>query len=187
MTSKKSSKSKPLINKQALWLHATHRKLVEIDNPESADVITHDSYKYTSKTIMNQGTIPHITFLPRGKSDQIKAEIMRNAGLEDPEDLKQKKAKIREKTGIKKAKPEKNKNTRQLARLFNKYWNAYWISINRSLNRIKQAQQLFITKPNSDEAISIPFQILGVTPKAKKEEINKKKSKNYMDELMEVE
>ena len=184
---KKSSKSKPLINKQALWLHATHRKLVEIDNPESADVITHDSYKYTSKTIKNHGAIPHITFLPRGKSDQIKAEIMRNAGLEDPEDLKQKKAKIREKTGIKKAKPEKNKNTRQLARLFNKYWNAYWISINRSLNRIKQAQQLFITKPNSDETISIPFQILGVTPKAKKEEINKKKSKNYMDELMEVE
>ena len=177
---KKNSKSKPLINKQSLFLSALRKKLVELDDPDP-DIITHESYTYTETTRSGFGKIPKITFKPYGKNRKIKADIMRSSGIYDPA-VEKEIAKIRQKYNPIQA---NQKEDIILEKRFDSFWNAYWKSIRRSLNRIEQAQKLFIT--SGDEQISIPFQILGVTPKAKKEEINKKKSKNYMDELMEVE
>ena len=113
---------------------------------------------------------------------------MRSSGIYDPA-VEKEIAKIRQKYNPIQA---NQKEDIILEKRFDSFWNAYWKSIRRSLNRIEQAQKLFITNqdPNANEQISIPFQILGVTPNNQDKEKTLKSnsnSKNYMDELMEVE
>jgi hypothetical protein len=151
-------------------------------------VITHDSYEYHQTNLKGIGLIPKITFTPYGKSTQIKAQIIRKSNLNN-KSRKVEIDQIRAKFGLKTA---RDTETRILARLFESYWNNYWRSIKTALNRIEQAQKFFITDPTKSETISKPMQILmgnvvDVMPNDKRNENEQKKSKFYMDELMEVE
>ena len=155
-----------------------------MDDPDT-DIITHDSYEYHETNRKGIGTIPKITFKPYGKSTQIKAEIMRKANLDDQSRQKEI-AEIRTKLGLTTA---KDTETRILARLFESYWNNYWRSIRRSLDRIEEAQKLFITNPEGNETISKPMRIMMGNKAVVGNEIKEEKdmkSKSYMDELMEL-
>ena len=168
--------------KQALFLQSVTNQLKDMDDP---DIITYDSYVYHETNLKGIGTIPKITFKPYGKSTQIKAEIMRKANLDDRS--KQKKiAEIRTKFGLTTA---RDTETRILARLFESHWSNYWRGIRTALNRIEQAQKLFITNTEGNETISKPMRIMmgnkAVVGNETKEEKNMK-SKSYMDELMEL-
>jgi len=176
--------------KQSLFLIALHNKIKAIEDP-NPDIITHDSFEYHSTNLKGIGIIPKITFTPYGKSTQIKAEIIKSANIYD-KDLEREIDEIRTKFSPKKASETEN---RILARRFESYWNNYWRSIRTALNRIEQAQQIFITISNQEksETISEPMRIMmgtkaeAVVPNEAKKENEEKKSKSYMDELLEVE
>ena len=172
--------------KQELFLIAFRNKLKEIDDP-NPDIITHDSYEYIKKNLRGIGIIPKITFKPYGQGIRIKGEIMRSANIYD-KDIEREIDEIREKYGPKKTKDKEN---RILARRFESYWNNYWRGIRTALNRIEQAQKLFITDRTKNMTISEPMQIMmgtkaGVPNTEKQNNENIKEKKSYMDELMEV-
>lgn len=186
-------KTESRTTKQALFLQSLTNQLKDMDDLDP-DIITHDSYEYHEANLKGIGTIPKITFKPYGKSIQIKANIIRKANIKNPT-VEKEIEEIRKKHGIKTPRETEN---RILSRLFESYWNNYWRSIRRSLNRIEQAQKLFITNqdPNDNETISRPMHILvgntAIVPNKenqdeKNKQSNSKKSKSYMDELMEVE
>ena len=180
--------SKPLstITKQSLFLIALRNKLKAIDDP-NPDIITHDSYEYRKINLRGIGIIPKITFKPYGQGIRIKGEIMRSANIYD-KDIEREIDEIREKYGPKKTKDKEN---RILARRFESYWNNYWRGIRTALNRIEQAQKIFITtsNPQNKDQISEPMRIMmgtkAVVPN--KEEGNKQENRSYMDEHMELE
>ena len=177
-------KTQSRTTKQALFLKSLTNQLKDMDDP-NPDIITYDSYEYHETNLKGIGTIPKITFKPYGKSTQIKAEIMRKANLDNQSKQKEI-AEIRTKFGLTTA---RDTETRILARLFESYWSNYWRGIRTALNRIEQAQKLFITNTEGNETISKPMRIMmgnkAVVGNETKEEKNMK-SKSYMDELMEL-
>jgi len=191
MTPKTKSKQNR-IYKQKLFLVSLRDKLIEFDDPNPS-IITHDSYEYIVKNISGIGRIPAIRFFPYGRTVKIKADIMRSANIHDHK-LEKEIDEIRAKYTPKVA---KDKESRILARRFESYWNSYWRGVRTAINRIEQAQKLFIT--SKSETISKPMQILmgnKLNMIHKNNQTNQdnqtnqnnqnQKTKSYADELMEV-
>ena len=179
--------------KQEHFLIALRNKLKEMEDP-NPDIITHDSYTYHETTLAEYAKMPKIRFHPYGKSKIIKAEIMRTSNIYDEKTEKridEIKEKYKSTTTFPSPKQLKEQEDTILANRFDSYWNNYWRSIRTALNRINQAQKIFITtsNPENKDQISEPMRIMmgtkAVVPN--KEEKNKQENRSYMDELMELE
>ena len=124
---------------QNRWLEALSARIKEIDDP-NPDVIRHDTYQWSLTNLKGLGNIPKISFFPHGRDTQIKAKIMRNAGLELRQDWKQKKERIRQEKGVNVL---DDKEDRMLARSFNKISIEYWSKVRSAIALLQGAQMRF--------------------------------------------
>ena len=128
---------------QSKWLEALASKLKEIDDP-NPDIIRHDTYKWQLTNLKGIGNIPKISFFPYGRDTTIKAEIMRNAGLNQGPDWTKKKANIAKEKGLTVA---EDKEDRILARKFNNYSIEYWSKVRSAIILLQDAQMRFCNLP----------------------------------------
>jgi hypothetical protein len=109
-------KQNPFTKRQLRFLESVQEKIKEINDPDKP-YINHESYSFQTKQTKQFGKIPKIVFKPYGT--QIKAEIIRNAGLVNKSRDKEI-DQIRDKMGF--VNP-RDKNHRIFARLFESEWN----------------------------------------------------------------
>ena len=141
------------MSNQKKWLEALTAKLWEIDDP-NPEVLRHDTYEWSLTNLKGIGFIPKISFSPHGRDTQKKAEIMRNAGLVQKQDWKEKKARIAKEKGLKLA---DDKEDRQLARTFNKLSIGYWSKVRSAILLLQEAQMRFC---KDGETLSVPVQLI---------------------------
>ena len=184
----------PFTNRQIKLLEAIRERIRQINDPDP-EIITHESYEFHTEQTKQFGKIPKIRFRPH--SSQIKAELIREAGLID-KSREEKTAQIRQKYGIREA---RNKE----ARLFESEWNNIMLKAKKATITVALINQLFA---NRDQALSDPVWLMqsivmdeyASQIKAKKKPIHpfetpqktaeaqeKKGIKPYNEELGEVE
>lgn len=140
-------------NNQSKWLEALAEKIKEIDDP-NPDVIRQDHYEWQLTNLKGIGSIPKISFLPHGRDTQIKAEIMRNAGLNQGQDWNEKKEGIRKEKGLK---VSEDKEDRMLARSFNNLSIKYWSKVRSAIRLLQEAQMRFCKE---GQPLSDPVQLI---------------------------
>jgi len=136
----------PFTARQVRLLEAIHNRIREINNPDP-EVITNESYEFHTEQTKQFGKIPKLRFRPN--SSRIKAEIVDSAGLID-ESLKEKKAEIRAKFGIREARNAK-------ANLFESEWNNIMLKAKKATFTVGLINQLLAT---SHQTISSPMALL---------------------------
>jgi hypothetical protein len=135
-------------------LEAFSKKVREIEDPD-VQIITNQSCEWNEVTLKDVGTIPKPKLSPTPQ--QIKAEIMRMAGLDHmvSEVGKEKRHKNRRKTGY--TPQHKLRDVSRLAQNFDKIWQEIAVKIKSALHGPAYVNHLFI---HSGEQISQPLKIL---------------------------
>lgn len=140
----------PFTDRQQRFLQAIIKRLRKISDP-TPEIITRETYEFKIKKTVQFGAIPAIIFKPH--SNQIKAEIIQDAGLLTP-DRKQQLNKIRKKYGILEKKHKE-------ARLFNSEWDNLMFAFKKDLLTSSLINRLFSTQHQSiSEPASLMQQIL---------------------------
>jgi hypothetical protein len=135
----------PFTLRQQRFIQAILRKLAEISNPK--DYISHESFKFTAKQTVIFGQIPTLIFHPH--SNQIKAEIVRNAGLISPERESELEV-IRQQYGI-------TARRHNEARLFNSEWDNLMFGLKKHVYAAASINRQFAAK---GETISDPINLI---------------------------
>lgn len=125
----------PFTQRQLQLLEALRNRLVQMTDPDP-EIITHESYSWASKTTKNFGTIPTIIF--NKNANQIKAEIIRAAGLTNP-DKEQALNKIRKQYGI-------QERQHKEARLFNAEMDQLMFNVKKHTHASAYINKIFATK-----------------------------------------
>ena len=136
----------PFTSRQLRFLEAIRSKLVQITDPDP-EFITHETFEFKIKQTKQFGQLPAIVFKPH--SNQIKAEIVREAGLID----KNREAalqKIRDKYGI-------HAQRHKEARLFNAEWDNLMLKVKKAVYASAWINKLFATER---QVVSAPIKIL---------------------------
>ena len=141
------------MSNQQKWLEALSAKILEINDPDP-EVIRHDTYEWSLTNLKGIGKIPKISFFPHGRDTQIKAEIMRKAGIIQNPDWAKKKARIAKEKGMKLA---DDKVDRQLARAFNKLSIEYWSKARTAILLLQESQMRFC---KDGQSLSDPVQLI---------------------------
>jgi len=174
----------PFTQRQIRLLEAIREKLQEVNDPDP-EIITNESYEFYTETKKDFGQIPKLRFRPN--STRIKAEIIDSAGLID-ESQKEKKAAIRAKFSIKKARNAK-------ANLFESEWNNIMHKLKKATFTLAYINQLFAT---GSQQVADPIALLqSIIQEEYKDRIKAKEpihdpgqakpGSSYKDELMEAE
>ena len=136
----------PFTARQLRFLEAIQSKLVQITDPDP-EFITHETFEFKIKQTKQFGPLPAIVFKPH--SNQIKAEIVRKAGLID-KDREAALQKIREKYGI-------HAQRHREARLFNAEWDNLMLKVKKAVYASAWINKLFSTEK---QVVSAPIKIL---------------------------
>jgi hypothetical protein len=187
MTRKQNSFTK----RQLRFLESIQDKIREINDPDKP-YISHESCYFQVKQTKQFGNIPKIVFTPHGT--QIKAEIIRNAGLTN-ESREKEIDKIRVEMGF--TNP-RDKAYRIFARLFESEWNNIMFKAKKATFTMASINNLFVS---GNQQVADPVLLLQgivmdeynremksgkeiVREVEKLSELSSKKS--YEDELMEI-
>lgn len=180
----------PFTPRQLRLLETLRNRLVQITDPDP-EIITHESYSWASKVTKNFGTIPTIIFTKN--VNRIKAEIIRDAGLSDP-DKDHELNKIRKEYGI-------IERQHKEARLFNAEMDQLMFNLKKHTSAPALINRMFAT---NQQKISAPIQIIQNAimtefkadlgkenvpihdAEASQEGQNKEQHTSYAQELMEV-
>ena len=136
----------PFTVRQVRLLEAIRERVNQIEDPEP-EVIWNESFEWREETTRQFGRIPKVRFRPH--SGQIKAELVRQAGLVDA-DREKEIERLREKFGIRAA---RNKE----ARLFEAEWNNIMFKIKKAMFTVGFINQLFTSL---DQSVSEPIRLL---------------------------
>ena len=136
----------PFTKRQIKFLEAVREKIRKINDPEP-EIITHESYEWFTKQTKQFGKIPKLRFRPN--SGQIKAELVRNAGLVD-ESKRNEITQIRQKYGIIEAR-------NQEARLFESEWNNIMLKAKKATFTVALINQIFAAQ---DQELSDPIRLM---------------------------
>jgi len=131
-------KQNPFTKRQIRFLKSIQDKVREINDPDKP-YISHESHSFQTKQTKQFGKIPKIVFAPYGT--QIKAEIVRNAGLVNKSkdgEIDQ----IRAKMGF--SNP-RDKEHRIFARLFESEWNNIMLKVKKATFSMALINNLFAT------------------------------------------
>ena len=176
--------------RQIRLIEAVCDKIREINDP-NPEIITDMTCEWRYKQTRKFGRIPKIHFNPY--SSQMKAELVRKAGLID-DDREQQLEQLRRKYGIR---ATRNKE----ARLFESEWNNIMFKSKKATFTVAYINQLFAS---DQQTIAEPMQLLQSVVmdeyskqiRAKRETIHSKEKpdtqenerfRSYEEELMEVE
>ncbi len=129
-------KQNPFTKRQLRFLESIRDKIKKINDPDKP-YISHESYSFKVKQTKQFGEIPKIIFKPHGT--QIKAEIIRNAGLVN-ESRDKEIDQIRAKMGF--VNP-RDKEHRILARLFESEWNNVMFKVKKGAFTLALINNLF--------------------------------------------
>ena len=136
----------PFTNRQIQFLEVIRKRIRQINDP-NPEIITHETYEFHTEQTKQFGKIPKIRFRPH--SSQIKAELIRAAGLID-KSREEKIAQIRQKYGIRETRNRE-------ARLFESEWNNIMLKAKKATFTMALMNQLFA---NQDQALSEPVQLM---------------------------
>ena len=173
----------PFTERQLRLLEAIREKISEINDPDP-EIITHETYEWSTQQTRQFGKIPKIRFYPH--SCLTKAEIITKAGLID-ESRQQEITQLRKNIGIK---MPRDKESRIKSRLFESEWNNIMLKAKKATFTIALINQLFCA---SEQTISEPIEHLQnivmdeYSPqiKTKREDINGKKKEGSGPETYE--
>lgn len=119
-------------DRQFKLLNALNAKIAEIDDPDPG-FITHESYEWRVEQTKQFGKIPKVKFYPH--SCQIKASIIRSAGLENAEREKEL-SNIRHRYGIR-------ESQHGHARLFEAEFNNIMLKVKKAVYTVGFINNLF--------------------------------------------
>jgi len=139
-------KTNPFTDRQLRLLEAIRNKMSQINDP-NPDIITNESYEVSIKHTKQFGKIPKIRFRPN--SSQIKAELVKKAGMVD-ESRKTEIVRLRRLYGVSGARNSK-------ARLFEEEWNNIMFKVKKATFTAGMINQLFAAE---NQAVSEPIHIL---------------------------
>ncbi len=132
--------------RQIKLIRALDKKIAEIDDPDP-EIITHESYEWKIEQTKQFGKIPKITFHPH--SCQVKAEIVRNAGLDNAKREKEL-SQIRQRYGI-------AESRHSHARLFEAEFNNIMLKIKKAVYTVGFVNNLFT---GNGKQIAVPLTLL---------------------------
>ena len=122
----------PFTERQIRLLKAVHDKIRQMDDPDP-EIIRNETYEWHIQLTKQFGKIPKIRLKPN--SGQIKADLIRCAGLDNESD-KEEISQIRRKYGITMARNRE-------ARLFEAEWNNIMFKIKKGVFTVGFLNQLF--------------------------------------------
>lgn len=134
----------PFTTRQLNLLKAVQDKIRQINDP-NPEILTDESFEWRTTRTNHFGIIPKITFKPY--SSQIKADIMRKAGLLD-ENRETKLTELRKQYGI-------GEVRNMEARLFESEWNNIMLKIKKATLALCYINMFFA---GSDQKMSDPLQ-----------------------------
>jgi hypothetical protein len=126
----------PFTKRQLRLLEAICEKIREIKDP-NPEIITDESYEWTTQQTRQFGKIPKIRFYPN--SCLTKSEIIEKAGLLNQSNEKEI-TQLRQQMGIK---TPRDKNSRIKARLFESEWNNIMHKAKKATYTVAEINQLF--------------------------------------------
>lgn len=132
--------------RQIKLIRALDKKIAEIDDPDP-EIITHESYEWKIEQTKQFGKIPKIKFHPH--SCQVKAEIVRNAGLDNAKREKEL-SDIRHRYGI-------SESRHNHARLFEAEFNNIMLKIKKAVYTVGFVNNLLTGNGNQ---IAVPLALL---------------------------
>ena len=134
----------PFTDRQLAFLKAIHKRLAQITKPDP-DVITHESYSFRTEHTVKYGSIPKLDLKPNRQ--QIKADIMRDAGLDTPmtDHRKSARQKARTSAGHKNPQQPPKSDRQHLAALFDETWNEIMFKVKKAACTAALINQHFTT------------------------------------------
>ena len=132
--------------RQIRLLKAVRDKIREINDP-NPEIMTDETYQWRYEQTRQFGRIPKIRFKPY--SSQVKAELVRQAGLID-DDRERQLVQLRQKYGVRSA---RNKE----ARLFESEWNNIMFKVKKAAFTVGFLNQIF---SGSDQSVAEPTRIM---------------------------